>query len=228
MHVAVPHTVKAFDEDLDAIRTLIALMGEMVEEALVKAVAALMEHDEMAAACVVAGDVRIDCLADEVERRCVCLIALRAPIASDLDEVLAAFKIGVVIERVGDCARTIAEQVPSVGRFKSRSATKLLKELSDTARACVRHSLDDFVRRDMGAAESLPRSLDEAGYLHDELSRDLLDSMTDYPSTITAFTCLLLAAQKLLRVSEHAANIARVSAAARLRAHPVLASERSL
>jgi phosphate uptake regulator len=40
----VPHTVKAFDEDLEAIRRLIGLMGESVEEALVKSVDALIDH----------------------------------------------------------------------------------------------------------------------------------------------------------------------------------------
>jgi phosphate transport system protein len=224
MNVAVPHTVKAFDEDLETIRALIALMGEAVEEALIGAVKALIDHDERAAACVVAGDIRIDRLADEVERRCVCLIALRAPIAGDLHEVLAAFKIGVIVERVGDCARTVAEQVPRVGRFKSRSAMKLLKALSDTARGCVGLALDDFVRGNVGAAETLPRSLEEAAHLQDELTRDLLDSMAELPATITSSTCLLLASQKLVRAGEHAANVARVSQAARLRAHPISAA----
>ena len=225
MNVAAQHTMKAFDEDLESIRGLIARMGEMVEEALVKAVNALLEHDEQAAAFVVAGDARIDRLSDEVERRCICLIALRAPIADDLHEVLAAFKIGVVMERVGDCARAVAEQVPLVGSFKSRSAMKLLKALSDNAQACIRYALDDFVREDPKASETLRRSLLEAGHLQDELTRDLLDTMSEAPSTITSSTCLLLASQKLVRVVEHAANVAKVCHAARYPAQPVSARE---
>jgi two-component system phosphate regulon response regulator PhoB len=196
----------------------------MAEEALIEAVNALIANDERAAAGVVAGDVRIDRVADEVERRCVCLIALRAPIAGDLQDVLAAFKIGVVIERVGDCARAVAEQVPMIGSFKSRSAMKLLKALSATAQACIRHALAEFVQGDPGRSGTLPRSIDEAGYLQDELSRDLLESMSERPSTITSSTCLLLASQKLVRVIEHAANIARVCHAARHGAQPLAIS----
>lgn len=221
MNVAAQHTVKAFDEDLESIRRLIARMGEMAEEALVTAVGALLEHDQQAAACVVAGDARIDRLSDEAERRCVCLIALRAPIAGDLQEIVAAFKIGVVVERVGDCARAVAEQVPLVGSFKSRSALKLLKALADTAQASIRLAFDDFVREDSKASEKLSRSLVEAGHLQDELTRDLLEAMSDAPSTITSSTCLLLASQKLVRVVEHAANVARVCQAARFPAQPV-------
>jgi phosphate transport system protein len=226
MDGAVPHTVTAFDEDLEAIRRLIGLMGESVEEALVKSVDALIDHDELAAACVVAGDARIDRLADEVERRCICLIALRAPIADDLDEILAAFKIGVVLERLGDCARSIAELVSMVGSFRSRSAMKLLKALSDTAQSCVRQALEDFRERRSGTASVLPRKLEEAEYLQDELSRDLLDSMSELPSTVSSSTCLLLASQKLVRISEHAANIAKVCRLATNREHPVFAGTR--
>jgi phosphate transport system protein len=216
MGIAVPHTVRAFDDDLEEIRALIAQMGGMVEEALGKAVNALIEHDELAAAAVVADDVRIDRLSDEVERRCVCLIALRAPMADDLREILAAFKIGVIVERMGDCARSVAQQVPLVGEFRSRTSVKLLKALSDTAQASLRHALDAFVRTDAPAAGMLPRNLEESGYLQDELLRDLLETMSDVPSTITSSTCLLLASQKLVRVGEQAANLARLCEGARL------------
>jgi phosphate transport system protein len=216
LNIAVPHTVRAFDEDLEEIRALIAQMGGLVEDALVKAVGALIEHDEPAAAAVVADDVRIDRLSDQVERHCVCLIALRAPMADDLHEILAAFKIGVIVERMGDCARAIAQQVPMVGGFKPRSAIKLLTALSDTAQASVRHALDAFVRADTAAAAMLPRSIEEAGYLQDELLRDLLETMADIPATITSSTCLLLAAQKLVRVGEHAVNLARLCDNARI------------
>ena len=227
MNVAVPHTLRAFDEDLETIRALIGRIGGMVEEALGNAVVALLDHDENAAASVVGGDSRIDRLADEVERRCICLIALRAPAAADLHEVLAAFKIGVVLERVGDCARVVAEQVPIVGSFKSRSAMKLLKALCETAQASVRQALVACFRRGDEPVGALQIGLEEAGHLQDELSRDLLDSMSEYPSTITSSVCLLLAAQKLVRVSEHAANIVKVCQAARLREYPLPGADRS-
>jgi phosphate uptake regulator len=113
-----------------------------------------------------------------------------------------------------------------VGSFKSRSAMKLLKALSDTAQSCVRQALDDFVERRSGTISVLPRKLEEAGYLQDELSRDLLDSMSQLPSTVSSSTCLLLACQRLGRITEHAANIAKVCRLTTNRKHPVSAGTR--
>ena len=105
------HTVKAFDEDLSELRGLIAQMGGMAEEAIADAMDALKRHDLESAARIVAGDKRIDELEMEVERLAVRLIALRAPMADDLREVVAALKIAGVIERIGDHATNVAEMV---------------------------------------------------------------------------------------------------------------------
>jgi phosphate transport system protein len=56
-------------------------------------------------------DARIDALEAEVDRLAVRIIALRAPMADDLREVIAALKISGVIERIGDYAKNIAKRV---------------------------------------------------------------------------------------------------------------------
>ena len=57
----------------------------------------------------------------ETERRAVQLIALRAPMAGDLRDVVAALKISGVVERIGDYAKNIAKRVPlleNVGKIE--------------------------------------------------------------------------------------------------------------
>ena len=87
------HTLKAFDTDLDNLRAVIAEMGGLAEAAIGDAVGALTKRDAERAARVIRDDVKIDELELEVERQVVRLIALRAPMANDLREVLAALKI---------------------------------------------------------------------------------------------------------------------------------------
>ena len=205
-----PHTVKAFDEDVERIRALVAEMGGLTEVAIGNALDALIAHDELSAAKVVANDTRIDLLAEEVERHCVRLIALRAPMADDLREVLAAFKIGILVERMGDCARSIAEQVPKTRSFSQRSPISLLQNMASEAAGMVRASLDAFVKQDSALAEDVCARDDAVDILHDDLFRELLDLMSANPTTITAATGLLLVSQKLERIGDHATNIARV------------------
>src|SRR3546814_6767845 len=99
MAVVNDHTVKAFDEDLNRLRGLISEMGGRAEQALLQAMTALSKGDLDLAAQVVRDDKKIDALESEVEQLAVQTIALRAPMADDLREMIAALKIVSVVER---------------------------------------------------------------------------------------------------------------------------------
>jgi phosphate transport system protein len=209
-----PHTVKAFDEDLQAIRALIAEMGGMVEQAVFRASKALIDCDEMTAREVVRDDARIDRLLQEVERQCLCLIALRAPMADDLQEILAGFKIATIVERMGDCARSIAEQVPRVRGLSRSSLRNVLRRMSVEAQDSVQNALDVFVRQDAEPAQQPLSVQEQLAHLQDELLRDLLDTMAELPSAVGSSTSLLMASQNLVRLAEHSAKIIRISSSA--------------
>jgi phosphate transport system protein len=108
------HTVKAFDEDLGQLRALVSEMGGRAEAAITGAIDALANRDLQGAARIVEGDRKIDQLEAEIERQVIRLIALRAPMADDLREVLAALKIAGVVERMGDYAKNIAKRVATL------------------------------------------------------------------------------------------------------------------
>src|SRR3546814_8397898 len=99
MAIVNDHTVKAFDEDLNRLRGLISEMGGRAEQALLQAMTALGNGDQELAVQVVQGDKKIDALEAEVEQLAVQTIALRAPMADDLREMIAALKIVSVVER---------------------------------------------------------------------------------------------------------------------------------
>ena len=105
------HTVKAFDEDITRLRGLIAEMGGLAEVAIQQSMDALVKGDDDLAEKVIKGDKRIDALESEIDKLAVRVIALRAPMADDLREVIAALKIAGVVERIGDHATNVAEMV---------------------------------------------------------------------------------------------------------------------
>ena len=102
------HTVKAFDEDITRLRGLIAEMGGLAELGIQESLRALVNGDEELAAGVVARDLKLDKLESQVDELAVRVIALRAPMADDLREIIAALKIAGVVERIGDYAKNIA------------------------------------------------------------------------------------------------------------------------
>jgi phosphate transport system protein len=84
------HTVKAFDEELNHLDSIIAEMGGLAEVQLTDAIEALMQRDSDKAALVAAADARIDQLESEIDHLAVSLLALRQPMAADLRAVICA------------------------------------------------------------------------------------------------------------------------------------------
>ena len=105
-----PHIVSAFDEELMAIRAKIAEMGGLAEEMLDQCLTGIERRDVALCEAVVQRDKRLDELEQEVEERVVNLIALRAPVASDLRLLIASLKISSTLERVGDLAKSCARR----------------------------------------------------------------------------------------------------------------------
>jgi len=127
------HTLKAFDEDLDRLRALISEMGGLAEHSIGEAMRCLVQRDVEGAKEIVANDKKLDALEMETERRAVQLIALRAPMAGDLRDVVAALKISSVVERIGDYAKNIAKRVPLLEEMGNIEPLSLMPEMACSA-----------------------------------------------------------------------------------------------
>ena len=206
---AAPHTLTVFDDELEQLRALVCEMGGRVEAAVGDAVAALAALDEARALAVVAGDAAIDALAARIELEAVQLIALRAPLADDLREVLAAFKIAGLIARMGDCAKNIAHGVALTGDCRGAAPLKGLVAMKDAALAMVKGALDAFTARDPAAAERIAAMDDAVDRYHACISRALVDLMAQDPRHIEVATQLLFVSQRLERIGDHAVGIAQ-------------------
>ena len=204
------HTVKAFDDELDQLRALIAEMGGLAEDAIGESMRALVQRDTEAALKVVRNDKKIDALEMEVERSAVQLIALRAPMADDLRDVVAALKIAGVVERIGDYAKNIAKRVHVIEESPNIEPLSLLPEMARIAAEMVHNVLDAFVARDADKAVAVcerDRAVDD---FYNSIFRTLLTFMMENSHNITAATHLLFIAKNLERVGDHATNVAEM------------------
>ena len=204
------HTVKAFDDDIGELRGLIAQMGGLAEQAIRASMEALRHHDLDAAAAIVAGDKQIDALEMEVERLAVQLIALRAPMADDLREVVAALKIAGVVERIGDYAKNIARRVAAIDDHSNIEPLSVLPAMAAMATAMVHDVLDAFAARDAEAAVAVcerDRAVDD---FYNSIFRVLVTYMMENPSSIGQVAHLLFIAKNLERVGDHATNVAEM------------------
>jgi phosphate transport system protein len=185
-------------------------MGGLAEHAIQEAMRCLVQRDMDGAAQVVQNDKKLDVLEVETERRAVQLIALRAPMASDLRDVVAALKISGVVERIGDYAKNIAKRVPLLDNVGKIEPISLLGEMARIATAMVHDVLDAFVERDAEAAVRVCERDSAVDDFYDSIFRTLLTHMMENPHTIGQSAHLLFVAKNLERVGDHATNIAEM------------------
>ena len=210
MQRAREHTLKAFDEDLDRLRALIAQMGGLAEHAISEAMRCLVQRDVDGAMAVVREDVKLDNLEIEAEKRVVQLIALRATMAGDLREAVAALKISGVVERIGDYAKNIARRVPLLEDSSQIEPLSLLPEMARIATQMVHDVLDAFVNRDPEAAVRVVERDQAVDDFYDSIFRTLLTFMMERPQNIGQSAHLLFVAKNIERVGDHATNIAEM------------------
>ncbi|APW74275.1 MULTISPECIES: phosphate signaling complex protein PhoU [Sphingopyxis] len=210
MAIVNDHTVKAFDEDLNRLRGLISEMGGRAEQALLQAMTALNMGDLDLAAQVVQGDKKIDALETEVEQLTVQTIALRAPMADDLREMIAALKIVSVVERIGDYAKNIAKRVALMDQTRSIEAIPLLMSMSSLVVELVHDALDSFAARDADLAVRVTIRDKTVDDFYNSIFRALVTFMMENPKHITESAHLLFVAKNLERIGDHATNIAEM------------------
>ena len=99
----------AFVEQLDSVIADLVTLNGMVQEAVRSSTRALMSADASAAQQVIAGDVLIDRLREQIEEECFELLALQQPVASDLRTLVAAVRMVSDLERMGDLAVHVAK-----------------------------------------------------------------------------------------------------------------------
>lgn len=204
------HTVKAFDEDITKLRGLISEMGGLAELSIQEALDALVKGDEELANGVVARDKKIDELENAVDRLTVRIIALRAPMADDLREIIAAIKIAGVTERIGDYAKNIAKRVGRIeGRARFEPLT-LLPAMGEIAAEMVHDVLTAYAARDPAMAADVIERDDKVDAFYDSIFRNLVSHMVENPSTIGTAAQMLFIARNLERIGDHATNIAEM------------------
>ena len=204
------HTVKSYDNDIDQLRSLITQMGGLCEVQILAAVDALIKRDPDAALSVVATDARIDALEIEAEALAIRIIALRAPMASDLREIVACLKISNVLERIGDYAKNIAKRASVLARTAPIEPLVIVPQMARVVAQMVRDVLDSFVDRDAEKALAVTQRDETVDNFYSSLFRSLLTYMMENPQAITPSAHLLFIAKNLERIGDHATNVAEM------------------
>ncbi len=204
------HTDRAFDDDIEGMRTAVMSMGGLVERQVRRAAEALRLNDLRLVADVLADEQVVNQLHVQVDLLCNRIIARRQPIAVDLREVMAAIHAVNDLERIGDEAKKIAYKCRHLDAYSGRAALPLEKvqTMAGLVVAMLGQALDAFVRHDARASDDLVERDRAVDALRNELNDELVARMSADPGCITAAMDLVFVVQSLERIGDHAKNIA--------------------
>lgn len=206
---AIAHPPRhALDLDLGAVRDGVLRMGSLVEEQILGALKALVDHDADRALAVMVADGRINEVQRGVLEIITTTIATQAPVARDLRYLLALDHVTYELERMGDHAASVAKQarklatLPRLGDFVRlpRMAAIAAQQVEGVVLALV--EVDEIRARDVAARD------DDIDALYHEIFDEVLRLMRADATNVEAGTRILFAAHYLERIGDRVTNIA--------------------
>jgi phosphate transport system protein len=199
------------DDELNALRDRVLLLGGGAEHALTRAMYALGERDNDAARDVLEHDDEIDRLEVEVDRQCIDVIALRQPAARDLRFVISVAKMAPILERVADHACNIARAAIALNLEPELRQNVDLQRMGEHAVTMLRAALDAFTSNDAAAARDVIKQDAEINVLYNNLFRDLIELMVSEPGTATRNARMLFIAKHIERIGDYAKDICELT-----------------
>jgi phosphate transport system protein len=199
---------REFGRELEDLKGKLIHMAALAETMIDKTISELVNRDERLAAKVPEYEEELNRLHIEIDEAALTLLATRQPVAGDLRFIVAATKINSDLERIGDLAINITENVHVLAQQPPLKPLLDIPRMADLARKMVRQSLEAFVGRDPLLAQAVIMTDDQVDALKNQVLRELLTYMVADMQTIERALALIFISRHLERIADHATNIA--------------------
>ncbi|MET0233842.1 MAG: phosphate signaling complex protein PhoU [Kibdelosporangium sp.] len=199
---------EAYRDQLGQLADQLADMCSMVGDAMALATRALLETDLALAEQVISDDLKVDDARAKAEEQAYALLALQAPVATDLRTVLAVIHAAESLERMGDLALHVAKAarrrhpnpvLPEAVQPYFAEMGKVAGKMAAEAELVIR-------TQDVALARALDEADDEMDDLHQHLFTVLMDR--DWPHGVAAAVDVTLLGRFYERFADHAVSVA--------------------
>jgi phosphate transport system protein len=204
------HINAEFDAELRSLKEQILAMGSLVDAQVADAVQALVEQDVERAQRVIEADRAVNQMELAIDERCIRMLALRQPAASDLRFIAAALKMVTDLERIGDLAVNMAERVAALTEEPPLRAVQELPGMAAAAQKLLQAVLRAFVAGDAIAAEAVVSADAGIDAWMARLFAEVQQAMSAEPATVGRGLATIFFAKHIERLADHATNVAEM------------------
>ncbi|HEY2826740.1 MAG TPA: phosphate signaling complex protein PhoU [Pirellulales bacterium] len=199
---------KHIQRQTEVLKQKILYVGTLVEEAIAKAIAALINRDAVLAKKVSDADNDIDRMEVDVEEECLKILALYQPVAADLRFVVAVLKINNDLERMGDLAQNIAKRVVYLSKADPMDLPIDFRGMAAKAQTMVKQSLDALVNSDTALARQVRGEDDEVDQARQRIRDQIMEAIRKHPGRVEYLLKLNSVSKHLERLADMATNVA--------------------
>ena len=196
-----------FQEQLDALKRELTIMGSNCEEIIALASQALTDMDDELTRKVATIGAQIDENERTIETICMKLLLRQQPVARDLRQISAAMKMITDMERIGDQAEDIVEIIPFMNAHPDEKFPKI-REMAKAAQTMVTEAVDAYVKQDLELAKKVMAADDVVDDYFAQIKNGIIDIIAAEPSQGEYALDLLMIAKYFERIGDHCTNIA--------------------
>ncbi|MGB8277487.1 MAG: phosphate signaling complex protein PhoU [Methylovirgula sp.] len=204
------HTLKAFDQSLNELLTLITEMSSYVSAMVEKSVQIFQHRDPAAANQLIRDDLQVDNLKNAIDARTLDALVRHQPVASDLRLVLAVEHIAGDLERIADHSKNIAKRALSLanGAESDPATGELIVRLHKSVCAMLVQSLQAFEEKNEALVSEILRQDQATDALYDDLFHAVIARMQTGSADVAGDIQSIFVGKSLERIGDHATNIA--------------------
>jgi phosphate transport system protein len=199
---------KSFHQEIEAIRDQVIRLGASVIEAIPRATAVLLSGDLEGADYLVQGDDEIDARAVDIEEHCFQELALQAPVAGDLRQLVSIIKITGELERSADLAVNICKGARRIyGHEIDPVLRGLITKMSEQAQQLFISAMDAFELSDAPKAAAIDDMDSFLDGLHRQFIQEIFESHARGKMDVQVAVQLAIIGRFFERIGDHAVNV---------------------
>lgn len=197
-----------YRRELSDLRQQLLEMGGSAEECLSAAIDVLMEGEAERLERARALEAEINDAEKAIDERCMRLLAVHQPAASELRFVAMAMKLATDLERIGDLAMNIARRARLADGQGPYRVPAEVPRMTRVVREMIGSALDAFVELSAERANAVLVRDDVVDELHWQAYRGLEERVQRAPESAPWAMRMVLVIKDLERAADHATNIA--------------------
>lgn len=199
---------RLLDQHLEKLKTRVLKMCSLVDEQVQFAIKAVETNDLQLAQSVIDRDKKVNKYDVKIDKICQKIFALAQPVAMDLRYIMSSLTINNNLERIGDIAVNIAENIILIKKKPDFYSDTKLAEMFDVTKEMLKNAIDAFIGENAELAKKVIVADDIVDSLNAENHTILKDIMKKNSADIDSAVALLVISRELERLADHSTNVA--------------------